>query len=217
MKIKAVMFDLDGTLLNTLEDITDSMNTVIEREGFQTHSTEAYKYFIGDGVEAMVRRALPSNQQEETMIAKLMKRYRTEYHKNWSNKTKPYDGITDLLEALEEKGLRLAILSNKPDEPTKLMVSHYFSNQKFDVVQGAKSDMPRKPDPKAALEIASRLSIETDQFFYLGDTATDMKTAVAAGMYPVGVSWGFRTQEELRGNGAKLIIDKPTDLLRHFH
>jgi len=216
MRIKAVMFDLDGTLLDTLEDIADSMNTVLQREGFNTYSPEAYKHFIGDGVEKMVYRALPDNQKEETMIAKCVQQYRAEYQKNWSNKTKPYDGITDLLEALSKDRLKLTVLSNKPDEPTKMMVSHYFPNLSFNIVQGARSDIPRKPDPTAALKIAARLSVPPDRFIYLGDTATDMKTAVAAGMYPVGVSWGFRTPEELTSNGARLILDKPTDLLSHL-
>ncbi len=216
MRFKAVMFDLDGTLLNTLEDIADSMNTVLQKEGFKTHAFEAYKYFVGDGVEKMVSRALPEDQGQETLIRRCAQQYRDEYNKRWANKTKPYDGISDLLTALEKNGLKLAILSNKPDKSTKEVVSHFFPKQKFDIVQGARTDVPKKPDPTAALNIATRLSVLPEYFLYLGDTDTDMKTAVAAGMYPVGVSWGFRTPEELRENGAKLIINKPAELLNHL-
>jgi phosphoglycolate phosphatase len=212
MKLKAVLFDLDGTLLDTLEDLGEAMNQVLRNLGFPVHELQAYKYFVGDGVEMLIRRALPKKSLTEELVQQCLQAYREEYRKRWDLKTRPYDGVPEMLDALTEKGLPLAILSNKPDDFSKLVVSKLLAKWRFRVVFGVRPSVPKKPDPAAAFEIAALLAIPPSQFLYLGDTGTDMKTAVAAGMFPVGALWGFRTAEELTANGARVLIESPLDL-----
>ena len=216
-RFKAILFDLDGTLLDTLEDLADSTNAVLAANGFPTHPTDAYRYFVGDGARNLIIRALPENRRNEPTISQLLAEYRDVYAKRWDAKSKPYAGVPELLDALVKRGdTKLAVLSNKPDDFTQLCVSRLLPKWKFDIVLGATERFPHKPDPGAANDIARQLKIEPAQFLYVGDTATDMRTAVAAGMRPVGVLWGFRTELELRGAGANHIVKSPmqlTDLL----
>ncbi len=213
MNYKAVLFDLDGTLLDSLEDLADSMNAVLRRNGHPEHPLEAYRYFVGDGVEALARRVLPEGHRDEAAIAACIEQMREEYKDRWDKKTRPYPGIPELLDALTERAVKLGVLSNKPDATTRTMVAALLPRWSFDDVVGARPEVPRKPDPAGALEIARRLAVAPAEFLYLGDTDTDMKTAVAAGMFPVGALWGFRDAEELTASGAKVLIEKPTDLL----
>ena len=213
MKYKAVLFDLDGTLLNTLQDLADSVNSVLSSSGFPEHGLEAYKYFVGDGIEELAHRALPEKHRDKATLAKCITAIREEYRKRWANNTRPYQGIPELLDALTARNIKLVILSNKPDDSTKATVSKLLSKWQFDIIMGASPSVPKKPNPKAALEIVQRLNIPANEFLYLGDSGIDMKTASAAGMYPVGALWGFRTAEELTANGAKALIRDPADLL----
>lgn len=213
MKFKAVLFDLDGTLLDTLEDIADSVNTVLDRNGLPGHMLEAYRYFIGDGVEDLASRALPENRRTGVMVARVVAAFREEYGQRWADKTGPYEGIPELLNALTARGTKMAILSNKPDNFTRLMVSRLLEKWRFEPVIGAKPSMPKKPDPTGAAEIAGRLGVLPGEFLYLGDGDADMKTAIAAGMYPVGALWGFRTAGELLASGAKTLVRHPMDLI----
>jgi len=213
MKYRAVLFDLDGTLLDTLDDLADSMNAALGRLGFPSHEVVAYKYFVGDGIINMARRALPEEHRDEVTVARCARLLREEYAKRWADKARPYDGIPELLDALSERGIRMAVLSNKPDDFTRICVSRLLSGWRFEAVVGVSDSVPPKPDPKGALEVAARLHIPPGGFLYLGDTNTDVKTAVAAGMYPVGALWGFRTADELLANGARVLIEKPGDLL----
>jgi len=213
MEYKAVLFDLDGTLLDTIQDLTDSMNRALGRFGFPRRSVEECKLFVGDGVDVFARRALPESHRDTETIAKLAAAVRTEYAGRWAEKTHPYDGIPELLDALTERGMKIAVLSNKPDDLTRLMVAELLPHWHFELVWGARPDLPKKPDPTGAIKIIERLAIEARQVLYLGDTNTDMKTASAAGMYAVGALWGFRTAEELTQNGAKNLIEHPTKLL----
>jgi len=213
---EAVLFDLDGTLLDTLDDLADSMNAVLEREGFPVHETGCYRYFVGDGMPNLVRRVLPEANRDQDTIDGLISGMRAEYGRRWADKTKPYDGIPELLEGLEKRGVPMAICSNKPDGPVKEMVDRFLRLERFAVVLGSRPDVSRKPDPTAALEIADSLSITPEKFVYLGDTNTDMLTAIAAHMYPVGALWGFRTADELVANGAKKLIERPRQLLELF-
>ena len=213
MFFKAVIFDLDGTLLNTLSDLGDSMNSVLERHGFPVHDYESYKYMIGDGVEYLVRRALPETAKDENSVKEYISEYRSEYAKNWKNMTRPYDGIIDLINALYSLGIKLAVLSNKPHDSTELCIREFFPSNKFNIVLGHRSGKNPKPDPAGAIEISKKINVPADQILYLGDTGVDMKTAVAAGMHPVGVLWGFRTASELIENGAKVVIKRPDELL----
>ncbi len=214
MAYRAVLFDLDGTLLDTLQDIASSANRVLGHFGFPQHELEAYKYFVGDGREALAVRILPSNHRDATTIAKVVMCIDTEYSQHWADTTRPYEGIPELLQALTVRGIKMAVLSNKPDDSAKLTVSRLLPHWRFELVLGVRPSVPRKPDPAAALEIAERLKIVPSEFLYLGDTDTDMKTAEAAGMCPIGVLWGFRTADELLANGAKALISNPIDLLK---
>lgn len=214
MTYKAALFDLDGTLLDTLEDIADSTNRALDYFGFPQHKVEAYKYFIGDGREALAVRALPENHRDTAIVDRLVARMAEEYAKYWSDNTRPYKGIPELLDTLTGRGIIMSILSNKPHDFTELMVSRLLSPWRFQIVAGASPDIPKKPSPSAALDIAKRLKIRPGAFLYVGDSDVDMKTAVSAGMYPVGATWGFRTADELLAGGAKVLIEKPTDLLK---
>ena len=213
MTYKAVLFDLDGTLLDTIDDLADSTNTVLARRGFPTHDVEAYKYFVGDGAENQVRRALPEAHRDDQTVAQAVAEMRAEYAKHWADKTRPYDGVSEMLKGMTGRAVRTAVLSNKPDDFTKLCVARLLPDWEFDVVRGARPSVPLKPDPTPAVEIANELDVAPAEFVYLGDTNTDMKTACAAGMFPVGALWGFRTAEELLENGAQALIGHPSELV----
>jgi len=213
MKFKAVLFDLDGTLLDTLDDLADSMNASLERFGFPTHPVNAYRYLVGDGLMNLVLRALPENHRDEMTLSKVVDAQWEEYGQRWACKTHPYDGIPELLNELEQRGLQICILSNKPDDFTHAVVGKFLSKWRFAAVRGVSGDTPIKPNPSGANQIAADLGIPAAQFLYVGDSNTDMRTANAAGMFPVGALWGFRLQDELIAAGAKALIESPADLL----
>jgi phosphoglycolate phosphatase len=213
MRYEAVLFDLDGTLIDTVDDIGDSANRVLLNRGFPIHPISAYYQFVGEGIRVLFTRALPKEKQNEELINICLKEFVEDYRRNYDVKSKPYNGIPEMLNALNVRGLKLAILSNKPDLLTKDCVTSLLSNWDFDVIFGQRDSVPRKPNPQAALEIAEKLSISPSDFLYLGDTSIDMKTAVSAGMFPIGAAWGFRSVKELNENGARVIIDKPIQLL----
>ncbi len=210
---KAVLFDLDGTLINSLHDIADSMNRVLEKKGYQTHDYDAYRYFVGRGLYNLVGRTLPESEKTEQNMRNLYQELLRDYEMNLLQTTVLYRGISDLLDGLVSKGIRLTILSNKADNFTKKIAAELLKTWPFEVVLGSGDNIPRKPDPTGALMICQDLQLQPSEFLYIGDTSTDMLTAVAAGMYPVGVTWGFRSKEELLENGAKTIIDSPSELL----
>jgi phosphoglycolate phosphatase len=213
MEYKAVLFDLDGTLIDTVDDIGDAANRVLSNRKFPTHSISTYRLFIGEGVRMLFTRALPEEDRNQDLITTCLKEFIEDYRYNYNVKTKLYDGVPELLDMLTQRGLKLAILSNKPHPITKDCVAFFLSQWDFNVVLGQHDSIPRKPDPKGALEVAQRLAILPSKFIYLGDTAIDMKTAVSAGMFPVGVLWGFRPLEELMKNGARIVIDEPMQLM----
>jgi phosphoglycolate phosphatase len=214
MKFHAVLFDLDGTLLDTLDDLGDSMNAVLAARGYPTHPIRSYTSFVGDGVQNLVRRSLPVEAgRDDAIVDELVPLMRSEYSLRWSAKTRPYDGITELLDGLAARGLRLAVLSNKPHPATLEVVAHFFPRWKFDATLGARPEVPIKPDAGAALEVCRQLGVPPEAFLYLGDTDTDMQTAAAAGMFAVGVLWGFRSAEELLSSGAKMIVSSPGEVL----
>lgn len=214
MKFEAVLFDLDGTLLDTIEDLTDSMNEALKRLGVPVHDSEACKMFVGDGVEKFALRALPKNRRDEVTVAKCVTGMREVYSKRWAQKTRPYDGIPELLDNLTRREIKLAVLSNKPHDPTQEMVTKLLSKWRFDPVVGARPSVPKKPDPTLALRIAQQLQVAPENFLYLGDTGTDMRTARGAGMFPVGALWGFRTAEELKDTGAEVLVAHPSEVLQ---
>ena len=213
MIFEAVLFDLDGTLIDTLDDIGDAANRVLSNKGFPTHAISTYRQFVGDGAKILITRALPKEHRNDKLIDACLKEFIEDYGRNYNVKSKLYDGIPDLLDALQVQGLKLAILSNKPDSITKNCVATLLTKWDFNVVLGQRDSVPRKPNPQGAFEIAEELAIPPSNILYLGDTAIDMKTAVSAGMFPVGVLWGFRPLKELKENGALAFIDEPIKVL----
>ena len=213
-KRRAVLFDLDGTLLDTIEDLAACMNAAVAAAGLPPKPVEEHKRMVGDGVANYVLRALPEDRRNDTkLIERVMGEYRNLYRRHWADFTRPYDGVEELLDGMVARGVALAVLSNKPDPFTREMVRHFFPAVPFAAVKGALEGSPLKPDPAAALEIAGQLNIPPDLFVYLGDTNTDMQTARAAGMLAVGALWGFRSRQELEQAGAEALIEKPMELV----
>lgn len=213
MSDSAILFDLDGTLIDSLEDIAESANRALAREGFPTHPIADYKHFVGEGVVVLLQRILPPDHRDDATIERVAAVYRESYATGWNLKTRLYDGVPELLDELAARAIPLAVLSNKPDEFTKLCVKQYLARWPFRQVIGQRSDLPRKPDPGGALLIARELGVDPRRCLFVGDTATDMRTARGAGMHAVGVHWGFRAVPELLEAGADAIIDHPRDLL----
>jgi phosphoglycolate phosphatase len=213
MKYKGIIFDLDGTLADTLEDIGDSMNRVLRQSGFPEHGYEAYRYFVGRGLENLVREALPENSRDGDMVAGCLNTMVDDYRKNCLVKTRLYDGVPEMLDELAHRSIKLAIFSNKADDLTKIIAKGLLDNWDFKAVFGARPGIPRKPDPEGALLASRQMGIGPQDILYLGDTDVDMITADKAGMFAVGALWGFRTGEELLANGAKMLLHHPVDLL----
>lgn len=216
MPKKAVLFDLDGTLLDTIEDLADSMNAVMNELGCSPHSLEEYKIFVGDGPDVLVTRSLPVDRRDEHTIRKGTELIGNEYKRRWADKTRLYPGISELLQELRRKGLKIGILSNKRHDFMEMVISHFFPGFVFDAIEGSGSKFPKKPDPTGALDIARRFGLKPDEIIYCGDSDTDMMTAKAAGMLAIGALWGFRSREELLQHGAHAVIEKPLDILNYL-
>jgi len=212
---KIVIFDLDGTLLDSITDIAESMNEVLEKNNLPTHSVEAYKYKIGRGIDNLVIAALPEsvNEQEYPTYFEQMRQV---YGKRSMLKTRPYNGIVEMLRALKKEKLKLAILSNKPHKYTKEVVDKLLSEIKFDCVFGSREGVPIKPDPQAVFEILDMFNMKPIDALFVGDTAIDMQTANNAEIESVGVAWGFRTVSELIKADATQIIHKPKELVDYI-
>jgi phosphoglycolate phosphatase len=213
MAYRGVIFDLDGTLLDTLDDIADAANTVLAARGLPTHPVDDYRFFVGDGVKKLVERIVPPPVKNEALVEQCLSEMREEYGRNWNVKTRPYDGIPELLTSLGERGLKRAVLSNKPEALTHACVAELLSRWPFEAVVGHSDTTPHKPDPTGALTLARRLGAQPADIVLVGDSDIDMKTAVNAGMYPAGATWGFRPREELVAAGARSLLDRPADLL----
>lgn len=213
MRFEGVIFDLDGTLVNSLEDIADSMNSVLRESGFLTHGLEEYKAFVGRGMRNLVVRSLPEDARDETSITRCRAALLKEYSMNCLKKTRPYEGITDLLDELDRRKIKRAVFSNKIDHLTKRIVEALFPGRPFPVAVGAGVGIPEKPDPTGVLSVARQLGIEPGHLIYVGDSDVDMETARNAGMYPAGALWGFRTKEELVAHGAGSLLEGPLELL----
>ncbi len=213
MVLRGIIFDLDGTLLDTLEDIGDAMNRTLVGQGFPAHQIDSYRFFVGDGFTKLISRALPEKERKDETIRRCVEVFRADYGQNFRRKTRPYPGIVDLIEVLFKGPLKLAVFSNKAHDITEKLVTQLLPRRAFHVIWGQRSGTPLKPDPAGALDIARNLGLTPSDFVYLGDSAVDMKTAVAAGMLPVGASWGFRPNEELHESGCKILLNKPMELL----
>jgi phosphoglycolate phosphatase len=213
MIFDAVIFDLDGTLADTLEDIADAMNRVLKRHGHPTHGYADYRRMIGRGLGNLVAETLPPGARDEPTVAANLEQMVAEYGRHCLVKTRLYHGVAELLAALRRAGVPLAVCSNKAEELTRRIVGALTPLGTFKVVVGARAGVPLKPDPRAVLGIAERLGVPPARIAYLGDSGVDMRTAGNAGMIAVGVSWGFRSRDELVENGASLVLDHPMGLL----
>jgi len=215
-KYRVLIFDMDGTILDTIEDIAGAMNRVLAARSLPTYSVEAYKSLVGDGAEQLVRKVLGRRSPNEVQLAAALRDYRREYELCWRSHSRPYPGIPELLRELARRRVRTAVLSNKPQAFTEVMAEELLAPHVFNVIRGANPGVPLKPDPAPALAIARGLDVPPASIVFLGDTKVDMKTAVGAGMLPVGALWGFRTADELRANGAVALAASPLDLLPYF-
>jgi len=214
LSYQAVIFDLDGTLLDTLADIADSVNHVLRAKGFPIHELDAYRFFVGDGSRMLIKRALPENERSEASVASCLRAFKTDYAKTWDVKTEPYPGIPDLLNHLVQTHVRMAVCSNKPHEFTVLCVEKLLNQWRFDPTVGQKRGYPKKPAPDSALAIAHDMGIVPSAALFVGDSGVDMQTATAAGMLPVGAAWGFRPEKELLENGCMHIARNPMDIIK---
>lgn len=214
MQYKAVIFDLDGTLVDSLADLSDSVNLMLESYGFPTHEVEKYRYFVGNGSKKLMERTLPRDKAESAeFVEEALVKYKAIYKDRLLEKTRPYNGVLELLAELKSRGIPLAVCTNKHNDAALTIVKILFAPGTFEEVLGDRPGFPKKPNPATPLEIASHLGVKPDEVAYLGDTSVDMETAVHAGFLPVGVLWGFRPEEELVKSGAKVLLKAPLELL----
>ncbi len=211
MKYDTILFDLDGTLLNTLDDLADSVNAVMQMEGYQRRTKEEIREFIGDGVKTLMERSLPQGTPEKEIL-RCLAMFREIYLKNMCNQTKPYEGIPSLLKRLKEMGIKVCVVSNKLDEATKEICGLYF-REEVDVAIGDNLERKKKPDPDNVYEALKQLGAGKDKTLYVGDSNVDVITAKNAGLVCVGVTWGYRSRETLQEAGADYIIDEPNQLI----
>ena len=217
MKNKVVIFDLDGTLLNTLGDLADACNYALSKRGLPTHSVEKYKNFVGWGITTLIELSLPEDLRNNESVIRDVKEDVTEYYGlHWNVKTKPYDGIVEVLKSFKENNIRMAVLSNKPQEFTEITVNYFFPEKYFFAVEGAKGKI-LKPMKEALEPIFSKIGeLENAFIFFVGDSKIDMETAKAGNIFPIGVSWGFRDSDELFKSGAKFIAHSPSKLKNYI-
>ena len=211
MKKKAVLFDLDGTLVNSLPDISKCMNTALQKHGLPAHPQQAYCYMTGNGARVLTERAVGAQHQD--LVDAVLPAYGALYAKHCYDSSFVYPGIQKMLAGLKAAGYKLAVLSNKDDPDVASVIAHYFAPGTFDLLRGRRPGVPLKPDPTAALDVAREMGVAPDDFWYLGDTATDCKTCQGAGMHLIAVSWGFRPESELREAGAVRIVATPAEAL----
>lgn len=213
VKFDAVIFDLDGTLIDSLEDIADAANAVLSEQGRAMVPVDAYRTLVGDGVAVLMERLLPETVSDATLRRACLDGFNRHYEEHWNKSSKPYEGIVELLQSLAGHGMAMAVLSNKPEAFTRRCVDFFFPEIPFAAVVGQSERFPKKPDPSSCWWIARTLGVSADRIAYVGDTNTDMKTAVAAGFFAMGVGWGFRSSGELYHSGARVVYDRPQALL----
>ncbi len=208
-----VIFDLDGTLINSIKDLGVATNVALEKNGFPKHPLEAYPMYVGNGVNKLIERALPENQRNEAMIKKIRVDFTEYYDQHNIDYTRPYDGILELLQHLQDNGIDIAVASNKYDAAVKAIVTALFPTIKFAAIEGQKEGVPVKPDPSIVFEILAATQAKKQDVLYVGDSGVDMETARRACVDSVGVTWGFRSVEELRANYANHIVNKPAEII----
>ena len=212
--IRLVIFDLDGTLVNSIDDLADSVNEVLEKRGYKTYEVNKYYHFVGDGTLKLIERALHDYARDRETIKAVHEEFAVCYEKNCLNKTKPYRGITNLLEALKDKGIMTAVASNKTDIFTKEITKALFCDFEFSAVFGKLDGVPKKPDPTIIFNIMDKLNVNSEETLYVGDSDVDVYTARNSGLKMAGCIWGFRGREELERAGADYLVEKPQDIIK---
>ena len=210
--IKAVLFDLDGTLVNSIDDLADSCNYALEKLGLPTHETEKFRYFVGNGIPDLMKRILPDDKKDTEIYDEIFKIFWERYSNHFVDKTCAYEGIEDLLTQLRKMGMKLAVISNKAEVFTLQVVEKTLGNR-FDEVYGKREGYPTKPDPRLTLELMKKLGVSPEECVLVGDSGMDMAASVNAGCIGIGALWGFRTKEELQSNGAVYVAQKPMQVI----
>ena len=211
-RFDGVIFDLDGTLLDSLNDIANAANATLAKLQLPTWPIANYKHYVGDGVRVLFERALGASAHVPGVLERCLEIYQGEYNNSWDRESTPYPGILKMLASLHQASLKLAVLSNKPEPFTLKCIERFFPEVPFDLVLGHSERFPRKPDPASAKWIASEFSSDPGRIAYVGDTNTDMQTAVGAHLFAIGVTWGFRTETEIVAAGAKIICHNADEL-----
>lgn len=209
--IKAVLFDLDGTLVDTLGDLSYGVNAELSKRGYPTHPKDAFKIFAGNGIPKMVERAAPAGTDPE-ILKEITDSFVKYYSVHYADYTEAYSGTAELVKAIKEKGLKVAVVTNKAQGPAELVVKKFFGDS-FDLIFGQMPGIPAKPDPTAALLAMEALGVTPNECVFMGDSGVDVETGVNSGAYPVGVLWGFRDEKELTENGARSLIKTPQELV----
>ncbi len=210
--IRAILFDLDGTLANSLEDLANAANYAIGTFGFDAHPVSAYRFFAGNGIPKMIERALPESHRDAETVEKCRAVFMARYEAHYADCTCGYDGVAALLDELKQRNIRLAVVTNKAQEMAQKVVTKLYGDR-FDLIVGKREEFPSKPDPAAALFAMRELGVSPETCLFVGDSGIDIKTGVNSGAVPIGVTWGFRPVDELKENGARFIIDRPRELL----
>lgn len=211
--IKAVLFDLDGTLANSLIDLAAATNQALLKAGYPQREVDNYRYYAGDGIPKMIERALPENARSKEIIDSIKADFLQYYNVHYNDSTDTYKGVPELLEALEQKGIIMAVVTNKAQPFAEKVINKLFGNKYFSLIFGQRDGVPNKPDPTLTLMAMRELNVKAEECIFLGDSGMDVATGVNSGAYPVGELWGFRDEDELRLNGAKRIITEPCELL----
>lgn len=214
---KLVIFDLDGTLLDTIADLAGATNYALAQLGYPTHDTDAIRTFVGNGINKLLERALPANEQTEENIMRMRSYFVPYYDAHNADLSSPYPGIEVLLQSLQEKGIEIAVASNKYQEATTKLVKHYFPTIRFAEVLGQRENIPVKPHPTIVFDILNKTGIDKKEVLYVGDSGVDMQTAQNAEVDAIGVTWGFRSRTELETLHPMGIIDKAEELMDYIN
>lgn len=209
---KLAIFDLDGTLLNTIDDLGHAANYALEKNGYPTHSIASYPFFVGNGVRRLIERVLPEDARTVNIVDRLLVHFKEYYNEHNTDFTVPYQGIPELLNKLSAHGVSIAVASNKYQQATEKLINHYFPNFSFLAVEGQKENVPVKPDPSIVFEILSKAKMPKADTIYIGDSGVDMETARRACVDSVGVTWGFRPEKELIESHADNIVNSPSEI-----
>ena len=210
---KLVIFDLDGTLLNTIADLAASTNQALRHFGYPEHSTEAYRFFVGNGINKLFERALPESEHTEENVLRIRSKFIPYYNEHNADLSTPYPDIPEVLHILQEHGLMLAVASNKYQLATEKLIAHYFPTIRFVKVLGQREGIPVKPDPTIVNDILKIAHVSKEEVLYVGDSGVDMQTALNTEVDAVGVTWGFRTREELEAYSPFAVVDTPAEII----